>query len=72
MDVSKGEVLLEGSEDVPAQVIDEEWGKASGHRIVLEKGKRRARVLSGKGGEKASLELPALPNLGFERREQVP
>ena len=72
MDVSKGEVLLEGSEEAPAQVIDEEWGKASGHKIVLEKGKRRARVLSGKGGEKPSLELPALPDLGFELKGKVP
>ena len=72
MDVSKGEVLLEGSEDKPARVIDEEWGKASGYRIVLEKGKRRARVLRGEGGEKPSLELPALPDLGFELEGKTP
>ena len=72
MDVSKGEVLLEGSENKPARVIDEEWGKASGHRIVLEKGKRRARILRGEGGGTPSLELPALPNLGFELKGQTP
>ena len=72
MDVSKGEVLLQGSEDKPARVIDEEWGKASGLRIILEKGKRRARVLGGEGGEKPSLELPAHPDLGFEPEGKTP
>ena len=72
MDVAKGEVLLEGSEESPAQVVDEEWGKASGDRIVLEKGKRRARVLRGKAGKRPSLELPALPDLGFELKGETP
>ena len=72
MDVAKGEVLLEGNEESPAQVVDEEWGKASGDRIVLEKGKRRARVLRGKAGKRPSLELPALPDLGFELKGETP
>ena len=72
MDVSKGEVLLEGSEDTPARVVDEEWGEASGPKIVLEKGMRRARVLGGKGGGKPRLVLPALPDLGFERKGKAP
>ena len=72
MDVAKGEVLLEGSEESPAQVVDEEWGKASGDRIVLEKGKRRARVLSGKSGKRPSLVLPTLPDLGFELKGKTP
>ena len=72
MDVAKGEVVLEGSEESPDQVVDEEWGKASGDRIVLEKGNRRARVLSGKSGGRPSLVLPTLPDLGFELKGKTP
>jgi lipopolysaccharide export system protein LptA len=72
MDVSKGEVLLEGSEDMPARVVDEEWGKASGRRIVLEKGKRRARIIGDGADGRPRLELPALPNLGFELKGKAP
>ncbi|MBT3638559.1 MAG: hypothetical protein HN531_16630 [Opitutae bacterium] len=69
MDVPKGEVLLEGK---PARVVDEEWGAAIGNRIVLEKGKRRARVLGGEAGGRPRLELPPIPNLGFERKGKRP
>ena len=69
MDVLKGEVLLEGK---PARVVDEEWGAAIGNRIVLEKGKRRARVLSGEEGDRPRLELPPIPDLGFERKGKRP
>ena len=69
MDVLKGEVLLEGK---PARVVDEEWGAAIGNRIVLEKGKRRARVLGGEAGGRPRLELPPIPNLGFERKGKRP
>lgn len=72
MDISKGEVLLEGSEGKPARVVDNEWGEVSGPTIVLEKGNRRARVLGGKGRDKPRLELPALPNLGIERKGKAP
>ena len=69
MDVLKGEVLLEGK---PARVEDEEWGAAIGNRIVLEKGKRRARVLSDEAGVRPKLELPPIPDLGFERKGKGP
>jgi len=69
MDVLKGEVLLEGK---PARVVDEEWGAAIGNRIVLEKGKRRARVLGGEAGGRPRLELPPIPDFGFERKGKRP
>ncbi len=69
MDVLKGEVLLEGK---PARVEDEEWGAAIGNRIVLEKGKRRARVLSDEAGVRPRLELPPIPDLGFEQKGKRP
>ena len=69
MDVLKGEVLLEGK---PARVEDEEWGAAIGNRIILEKGKRRARVLSDEAGGRPRLELPPIPDLGFERKGKGP
>ncbi len=69
MDAQKGDVILEGK---PARVVDEEWGAAVGSRIILEKGKRRARVLAGESGEKPRLELPPIPDLGFERKGQRP
>ena len=72
MDVLKGEVLLEGSEGRPARVVDEEWGTASGQRILLEKGKQRARVLgTGKGG-RVKLELPPIPSFDFGERKEKP
>jgi lipopolysaccharide export system protein LptA len=69
MNVLKGEVLLEGK---PARVVDDEWGAAIGSRIILEKGKRRARVLGGEVGGSPRLELPPLPDLGFERKGKSP
>ena len=69
MDVLKGEVLLQGK---PARVVDEEWGAAVGDRIILEKGKRRARVLRGDSGGRPRLELPAIPDLGFDIKGKNP
>ena len=50
----------------PAKVVDDEWGEASGSRIILERGKRIAKVLGDKN-QRSRLELPALPNLGFPK-----
>jgi lipopolysaccharide export system protein LptA len=69
MDALKGDVVLEGK---PARVVDDEWGAAVGNRIVLEKGKRRARVLAGESGGKPRLELPPIPDLGFDRKGKRP
>lgn len=69
MDALKGDVVLEGK---PARVVDDEWGAAVGNRIVLEKGKRRARVLGGESGGKPRLELPPIPDLGFDRKGKRP
>ena len=69
LDVLIGEVLLEGK---PARVEDEEWGAAIGNQIILEKGKRRARVLSDEDGVRPKLELPPIPDLGFERKGKGP
>ena len=63
LDVKLGTVLLIGR----ARVVDEEWGEARGESIVLEKGKRRARVLGGKN-TRPRLELPPLPNFGFRKK----
>lgn len=69
MDALKGDVVLEGK---PARVVDDEWGAAVGNRIVLEKGKRRARVLAGESGGKPRLELPPIPDFGFDRKGKRP
>ena len=63
LDVKLGTVLLTGH----ARVIDDEWGDARGERIILEKGKSRARVL---GNEivRPRLELPPLPDFGFSKK----
>ena len=63
MDVREGIVLLTGT---PARVVDDEWGEASGSRIILERGKRIAKVL-GEKNQRSRLELPALPNFGFPK-----
>lgn len=63
MDVKAGTVVLSGQ----ASVVDEEWGEASGETVILEKGKRRAKVLGGKGS-RPRLELPPLPDFGFRKK----
>lgn len=63
LDVKLGTVLLTGR----ARVVDDEWGEARGESIVLEKGKRRARVLGGKNS-RPRLELPPLPDFGFRKK----
>ena len=65
LDVKAGTALLVGS----ARVIDDEWGEASGEKIILEKGNRMAKVVAGKNG-RSKLELPPLPNLGFGKKSK--
>ena len=65
LDVKLGTVLLNGQ----ARVVDDEWGEASGDRIILEKGKRKARVLRG-NGRRPKLELPPLPDFGFRKKSK--
>jgi len=65
LDVKLGTVLLNGQ----ARVVDDEWGEASGDRIILEKGKRKARVLRGEG-RRPKLELPPLPDFGFRKKSK--
>ena len=48
-------------------LIDDEWGEASGEKIILEKGNRMAKVVAGKNG-RSKLELPPIPNLGFGKK----
>jgi lipopolysaccharide export system protein LptA len=55
-----GQALLKGN----ARVEDDEYGIAEGSEIVLEKGKRRAQVIGGKG-KRPSLQLPEIPDFGF-------
>lgn len=63
LDVEAGTVLLSGQ----ARVVDEQWGVASGAKIILEKGRRLARVIANEGG-RSRLELPSLPDFGFPKR----
>ncbi|MBT3667689.1 MAG: hypothetical protein HN548_09450 [Opitutae bacterium] len=65
LDVHLGTALLLGN----ARVVDDEWGEASGEKIILEKGNRMAKVLARKNG-RSRLELPPLPNLGFGRKSK--
>ena len=65
LDVKLGTVLLNGQ----ARVVDDEWGEASGDRIILEKGKRKARVLRG-NGRRPKVELPPLPDFGFRKKSK--
>lgn len=60
LDLREGTAYLRGN----ARVVDDEWGEAVGETIILEKGKRMAKVLGGKNG-RPKLELPPLPDLGF-------
>lgn len=57
-----GQALLKGN----ARVEDDEYGIAEGSEIVLEKGKRRAQVIGGKG-KRPSLQLPEIPDFGFPK-----
>jgi lipopolysaccharide export system protein LptA len=49
-----------------ARVEDDEYGVAEGNEIVLEKGKRRAKVIGGKD-VRPSLQLPKIPDFGFPK-----
>lgn len=49
-----------------ARVEDDEYGVAEGNEIVLEKGKRRAKVIGGKD-VRPSLQLPEIPDFGFPK-----
>ena len=63
LNIKAGTALLLGS----ARVVDDEWGVASGEKIILEKGNRMAKVIAGESG-KSRLELPPIPNLGFGKK----
>lgn len=65
LDVKAGNALLLGS----ARVIDDEWGAASGEKIILEKGKRLAKVI-GEKNNRPKLELPSIPNFGFSKKSK--
>ncbi len=56
----EGEALLEGN----ATVEDASYGIVKGDQIILERGRRRAKVL-GKDGNRPSLQLPDIPGLEF-------
>ena len=60
INTTKGEAILLGN----AQVEDQDYGIAKGDEIILEKGKRRAKVV-GVEGNRPSLQLPEIPNFGF-------
>ena len=57
-----GEVLLDGG----AVVSDEQWGEATGERIILHKDDGRAEVIGGKKG-RSKLALPGLPAFSFPK-----
>ena len=65
LDVKAGNALLLGS----ARVSDDEWGAASGEKIILEKGKRLAKVI-GEKNNRPKLELPSIPNFGFSKKSK--
>ena len=46
-------------------MVDDRWGEASGERIVLLKGKRMVKVI-GENKGRPRVELPSIPNLGFD------
>ena len=72
LDVPNGTAELRGSlkSGKLARVVDDEWGEASGERIILMKGKRMAKVVGNKGG-RARLELPPIPDFGFDLDKDI-
>ena len=67
LDIPLGTAELRGSTKLGklAKVVDDEWGEASGERIVLLKGKRMVKVI-GENKGRPRVELPSIPNLGFD------
>ena len=63
IDVISGEAVLSGN----ARVEDEDYGVAKGNEIILERGKRRAKIV-GTDEERPSLQLPEIPDFGFPKR----
>lgn len=57
-----GEVVLNGE----AVVLDDQWGEASGERIILRKEDGRAEVVGGEKG-RSRLALPSLPAFTFPK-----
>ena len=62
IETSTESAVLKGN----ARVEDDEYGLAKGNEIVLEKGKRRAKVIGGKD-VRPSLQLPEIPDFGFPK-----
>ena len=63
-DANDSKVSLLGN----ARVMDDEWGEATGEKILLEKGKGRAQVIGGKQG-RSKLSLPNLPAFSFPSKK---
>ena len=63
-DANDSKVSLLGN----ARVMDDEWGEASGEKILLEKGKGRAQVIGGSQG-RSKLSLPNLPAFSFPSKK---
>ena len=59
IDVAAGTILLE---DNP--VVFDDQGKATGHKIILYRGQRRAEVHGKPGETRASVTLPPIRDLG--------
>ena len=57
-----GELLLDGG----AMVSDDQWGEATGERIILHKEDGRAEVIGSKNG-RSKLSLPGLPAFSFPK-----
>ena len=63
-DANDSKVSLLGN----ARVMDDEWGEATGEKILLEKGKGRAQVIGGSQG-RSKLSLPNLPAFSFPSKK---
>ena len=61
-----GVALLEGS----AKVIDDLWGTASGEKIILERGNRRARIVKTEKG-RPRLTFPEIKNFTLPFRQET-
>jgi len=72
LDVPNGTAELRGSlkSGKLARVVDDEWGEASGEKIILMKGKRMAKVVGNKDG-RPRLELPPIPDFGFDLKKEI-
>ena len=66
-DANDSKVSLLGN----ARVMDDEWGEATGEKILLEKGKGRAQVIGGSQG-RSKLSLPIFPRFLFLPKNERP